>query len=128
MFSVRKKSTAFGWDIMKVRNDMTKKLFWLGSLLGGMLLFTSCKVNWFGASYDVPWWVIAIPVAVILIASHVYLVTRSYRCSSCGEVFRPKWYDCTAWFHMGNKRMGKCPKCGQVGFCRKVKDGEEDER
>ena len=44
---------------------MTKKLFWLGSLLGGMLLFTSCKVNWFGDTLDVPWYYIAIPILLI---------------------------------------------------------------
>ena len=125
---MRKKSTVFGWDIMKVRINMKKKLLLLGSLLGGMLLFTSCKVNWFGASYDVPWWVIAVPVGVVLVVSHVRIVKRSYRCSSCGEIFRPKWYNCIVWFHMGNKRMGKCPKCGHIGFCKKVKSGEEDER
>lgn len=24
----------------------------------------SCKVNWFDRQYDVPWWVIAVPVVI----------------------------------------------------------------
>ena len=106
---------------------MKKKLLWLGFLGAGMLLFSSCKVNWFDRTYDVPWWVIAIPVVLILVVAHVYVVTKTYRCPKCKTVFRPKWCSCSAWIHYLGDRLTKCPKCGFRGFCKQIGGGEEDD-
>lgn len=82
------------------------------------LMLNSCHVNWFTESYDVPWWMIAVPVVLILVISHILIVTHTYHCPDCGECFRPKWYEITVWFHSPRGRVMKCPKCGYSGFCK----------
>ncbi len=86
-----------------------------------MLSLTSCKVNWFGETLDVPWYFIAAPVALILVVSYIILISRSYVCPECKTEIRPKWYDVSVCFHLGNKRVLKCPKCGRRGFCERKK-------
>lgn len=86
-----------------------------------VLTLTSCKINWFGASYDVPWWAIVIPAAIILIISHICIIRTTFVCPKCENSFRPHFYEISAWIHMGNKRACKCQKCGYKGFCEKEK-------
>ncbi len=54
---------------------------------------------------------------VICIFTHIYLVTRKYRCPRCAHVFRPKWNQFSIAIHNGDERVAKCPKCGRKGFC-----------
>ena len=83
---------------------------------------TSCQVNWFDRSYDVPWYFIAIPVVLILVISYVILITRTYVCPECGTEFKPRWYDFSVCLHINGERIVKCPNCGRKGFCNKKTD------
>ena len=94
--------------------------------VGMLLMLTSCKVNWGSVQYDVPWWVVAIPVGLILVISHILIVRRTYVCPECKGKIRLKWYDISAWFHFGNGRFMKCPHCGRKGFCHGAKHEEDD--
>lgn len=78
---------------------------------------TSCQVNWFNKHFDVPWWVITIPVIIILLIAHICIISKTYQCPECKATFKPKWYEISSWLHMGNKRFIKCPKCSKKGFC-----------
>ena len=84
-------------------------------------LLTSCQVNWGGRQYDVHWWVIAVPVTILMVLSHWLIIGKKYRCHGCGNVFRPKFYEVSYWLHSGSKRAGKCPHCGKRGFFSKAK-------
>ncbi len=98
-----------------------KKLFALTALPLLLLSLTSCEVHWFNQSYDVPWYVIAVPcvlfvLAVFLIVGFV-LAKRQYRCSQCGKTFHPKWYASALSIHLGARRVFRCPHCRHKGFC-----------
>jgi len=99
---------------------MKKALFSL-SLLLSVLFLTSCQINWFGDSYDVPWFFIAIPVFIILLVSYIILISNAYICPECKTEFKPKWYQFSVCFHFNGKRVVKCPKCGRKGFCKRKK-------
>lgn len=86
------------------------------------LLLTSCDARFGGVHYDVSWWVLAIPPAVILMTAHISLVRKRYRCPVCRAEFRPQWYEISVWLHDGGNRAVKCPHCGRRGFCPPVKD------
>ena len=86
-------------------------------LLAQTILLSSCRVNWFSESYDVPWWAVVVPLVLIIVIAHFSIVARTYRCPECGERIRPKWYEITAWVHSERGRVMKCPKCGRMGFC-----------
>ncbi len=90
------------------------------------LLLTSCQVNWFGDQIDVEWWVIAVPVAIILIATWgiggLLISKKSYICPECKKVFHPKWWKTAFSVHVGNDRVFKCPNCGRKGFCKVYKE------
>ena len=101
-----------------------KKIYFSLLLLISLFSLTSCKINWFGASYTVHWLVIFIPVLVILLGSHVWIITRKYKCPKCNHFFKPRWYEISAWLHYGNKRLVKCKKCGYKGFCPTIDKGE----
>ncbi len=75
------------------------------------------RVNWFGKHAYVPWYVVVVPVLLILIMAHICLVRQTYRCPKCGHTFRPKWYEFSAWIHDDDTRVVKCPKCERKGFC-----------
>ena len=95
-----------------------KKLLIPVCLLLCLPLLCSCAVNWGGKQYDVHWWVIVLPVAVLMVLSHLLIVCRKYRCPKCGKVFKPRFYQISFWLHNGSSRAGKCPHCGKIGFFR----------
>lgn len=98
-----------------------KKILLLSATLVCALILCSCKVNWFGATYDVPWYVIAIPIAIIAVVGYFILMNTTFICPDCGEKFKPKWYQLSVCVHMGRKRLAKCPRCGRFGYCNKTK-------
>ena len=103
------------------------KLFRAGILLVSLpTLLTSCRVNWFDQQYDVPWWMIAIPVAVWslawLIGGSLYIASKTYRCPLCARTFSPKWYRAMLSVHVNGDRLFKCPHCGKRKLCQLIKD------
>ena len=82
------------------------------------LSLSSCTVNWFGGTKDVPWYFVAIPVLLIFILGYVILMSKTYICPHCGTEFKAKPHQLYVTIHMGGKRMAKCPTCGKKGFCR----------
>lgn len=94
-----------------------KKTAFIAVLLLSALSLTSCKVNWFGGTVDLPWFCVVIPIAVIFISSYLYLITRTYVCPECKTKFKPKWYQLSVCIHFMGKRIVKCPNCGRKGFC-----------
>ena len=94
-----------------------KKTYVFLLLLSIAFTFSSCQVNWFGETYDAPWYFIAVPVLLILIAGYCILMSKTYICPHCHTEFKPKWYQLSVTVHFMGKRMAKCPHCGKKGFC-----------
>ena len=97
---------------------MMKKIMFGSILLGAAMLLTSCRVNWFGDTFDVPWYCVAIPVAVIFVISYFFLMSFTYVCPHCQTEFRAKPYQLFVTVHWNRARLAKCPKCGKLSFCR----------
>ena len=95
-----------------------KKLILIISTLILTLALTSCKVNWFGETLDAPWYFIAIPVAIILVAGYLIIMSKTFICPKCNTEFKPKWHHLDATLHCMDKRVGRCPNCGYKGFCK----------
>lgn len=82
---------------------------------------TACRVNWFDRTLDVPWWIVAIYLA-LWVTVPTYLAGRSitgkkYACPSCGQTFYPKFWAAVFSFHMGDLRTFRCPHCGKKDLC-----------
>ena len=84
-----------------------------------LLSLSGCRVNWFDRHYDVPWYFIAIPVAIIFIVAHIIIMSGTYVCSECGTEFKPKWYQISAYIHFMGKRLLKCPNCKTKDFFKR---------
>ena len=82
-------------------------------------LLTSCKVNWFNDQYDVPWYYVAVPVAIVFVLAHFSIMSGTYICPKCGTEIRLKWYQIYAYVHMNGGRLVICPNCGRKGFCKR---------
>ena len=95
-----------------------KKIVLFFALLIVVLSLTSCTVNWFGDTRDVPWYTVAVPVAVIFVLSYFILMSKTYVCPRCATEFKAKPYQLYVTVHMCGKRMAKCPVCGRKGFCK----------
>ena len=95
-----------------------KKVLILFLILTTVFSLTSCTINWFGGTKDVPWYYIAIPVALIAICGYFILMSKTYICPDCGTEFKAKPYDLSVTVHMMGKRLAKCPNCGKRSFCR----------
>ncbi len=98
-----------------------KKLLFVTTLLTSTLLLSSCKVNWFGSVIDMPWYLVVIPIVLVLVVLYIFMLSETYICPECKTEIKPKWYQFSIFFHSGNKRVVKCPKCGRKGFCEKKK-------
>lgn len=88
------------------------------------LFLTSCEVHWFDQSYEVAWWVVAIPTVLILAAAFFFagkgISKTEYRCTHCQETFYPTWSKAAFSVHVGNDRVFKCPHCGKKDFCKRA--------
>ena len=96
-----------------------KKIILLILTACSIFTLSSCRVNWFGETYDAPWYVIAIPVAIIAIVGYFILMNITFVCPDCNTEFKPKKHHLFVTIHMGRKRLAKCPKCGRFGYCSK---------
>ena len=96
---------------------MKKVLFCL-SILSLSLPLCSCKVNLINTTADVPWYYVAIPVAVIFVLGYFILMSKTYICPRCDKEFKAKPYQLYVTVHMNRKRLAKCPHCGGKGFCK----------
>ncbi len=96
---------------------MRKKISLFLILFTVCLSLYSCRVNWFNTSYDVPWYYVAVPVAIIFVIAYFVLMSSTYVCPDCKTEFKPKWYQLSVTVHFMGKRIAKCPKCGRKGFC-----------
>lgn len=97
-----------------------KKIFILSDLIVLTLTLSGCTVNWFDKHYEVPWYVIAIPVIIIFVIAHIHIMSRTYVCPECGTHFKPKWYQISAYFHFMGKRLIKCPSCKKTNYCKRT--------
>ena len=88
-------------------------------LLLSVLIFplSSCKVNWFSETVDVPWYYVAIPVALIFVIGYFILMANTYVCPQCQTEFKAKPYHLFVTVHFCGKRLAKCPHCHRKGFC-----------
>ena len=91
-----------------------------------LLSLTSCEVHCFNQTYDVPWYVVALITAVIIIPTVLlngyYLSKKTYRCSACGMTFHPPFSTVVISVHIGSRRVLHCPHCGHKGFCNPTRD------
>ena len=94
-----------------------KKVFLFFVILTITLSLSSCTVNWFGSTVDVPWYFVAVPVLLISVFGYTILMSKTYICPHCKTEFQAKPHQLYVTIHMGRKRMAKCPKCGRKGFC-----------
>lgn len=102
---------------------MKKKILVLIVLICIMTLsMTSCRVNWFDKHYDVPWWLIAVPVTafsvIVWIVAGKHIASKKYVCPKCNKTFYPKWWKAAVSIHINDDRVFKCPHCGRKGFCK----------
>lgn len=101
---------------------MKKKIILALLILALALSLCSCKVNWFDETYDVPWWTIALPIALISVVGYKIIFSQTYVCPSCKAEIIPKWYELSALVHFGRARLMKCRSCGRFGYCKIKKD------
>jgi uncharacterized Zn-finger protein len=94
-----------------------KKIFLFFVILTMALSLSSCTVNWFGDTMDVPWYFVAIPILLIAVFGYIILMAKTYICPLCKTEFKAKPYQLYVAIHMGRRRIAKCPKCGRKGFC-----------
>ncbi len=96
-----------------------KKLLYTIPLLP--LFLTSCDAHIGSRHYDVPWYDIAIPVAVFIIiviaAQGKYLAGKTFVCPKCGCKFQPEFLKATFSIHLNDDRYFKCPACGKASWC-----------
>lgn len=103
------------------------------ALLTGVLslCLTSCRVNWFDEHYNVPWWVITVPVVIFILivctAEGKHIASKKYTCPNCNKQFYPKWWKAAVSIHDhgNNYRVFKCPHCGKKGFCPVSRETDE---
>ena len=88
-------------------------------VLGGIL--SSCAVHIGNAVFDVPWWCIGVPTALVVVLSLYFtgkaVSEREYVCGFCGAHFSPKRRDMGFLLHDNDRYVLKCPHCKKRGFC-----------
>lgn len=91
-------------------------------------LMTACTVNWGVEQYEVPWYILTPPLvifsAILLTVCTRLIMSHRYRCTKCGGVFHPKWYQAILSFHIGSARLFRCPHCGHRGMCHVTNEDE----
>jgi len=94
-----------------------KKALLITILLTVALSLTSCKVNWFNKTVDVPWYYVAVPIALASILGYFILMSKTYVCPHCQTRFKAKPYQLSVMVHLNGKRLAKCPNCHKRSFC-----------
>ena len=94
-----------------------KKSLLILLLLVCTLSLTSCTVNWFTTTVEVPWYVIAIPTALLFVGAYFILMSHTYICPHCKTEFKAKPYQLYVTIHANGKRLAKCPHCGKKSLC-----------
>ena len=95
-----------------------KKAISIFVLLATTLSLSSCAVNWFGDTMDVPWYYIAIPVALVAVLGYMILMSKTYICPHCQTEFKAKPHQFYVTIHYCGKRFAKCPNCKIKSFCK----------
>ena len=80
-----------------------KKAFSFLALWTITVSLSSCKVNWFGDTLDVPWYYVAIPVLLIAVFGYVILMSKTYICPHCQTEFKAKPHQLYVTVHMGRE-------------------------
>jgi len=92
-------------------------------------MLTSCRVNWFNKQYDVPWWMVTVPVVILVFLSWIItgkrIAKKQYVCPKCNHKFHPKWQTAALSIHINSNRVLRCPRCNRKGFCRMLRDWED---
>ena len=96
-----------------------KKILLFSLLIISALMLSSCRVNWFGDHFDVPWYYIAVPIAILFVILYTSMISKTYVCPKCKTEFKPKWYQFYVTIHCNGSRVAKCPNCGRKGFCER---------
>lgn len=88
-----------------------------------LLFLTSCDVHFGSVHYDVPWWVIALPISLIFLViwriGGKGISSHKYVCPKCLESFYPEWWAAGVSLHINDDRYFKCPYCKKRSFCRR---------
>ena len=102
-----------------------KKRWGVGITLVIFCLFfmNSCDAHFGNVHYDVPWWVIAVPVCLVSLitwfAAAKYIRSHKYICPKCSKSFYPNFWAAGVSLHIEEKRYFKCPHCKERSFCKK---------
>jgi DNA-directed RNA polymerase subunit RPC12/RpoP len=107
-----------------------KKVICFTTLFFMSITLCSCEVHFGSTSYDVPWWVIAVPViifsAVVFYIAGKIISKKKYTCPSCGHTFHPKWWKSMFSVHINSERVFRCPHCGKKDFCHISYNSEQE--
>ena len=95
-----------------------KKILSIFVLVLTTLSLTSCKVNWFGDTIDVPWYYVLTPILLISVLGYIILMSLTYICPKCKTEFKAKPYELYVMIHLNRKRLAKCPCCKRKEFCK----------
>lgn len=99
-----------------------KKAFLTAILTATIVLtLSSCTVNWFGDTLDVPWYYVAVPVLLVFILLYSLIMSKTYICPHCKTEFKAKPYQLYVTIHFDGKRLAKCPNCKRKSFCESKK-------
>ncbi|MBR5314833.1 MAG: hypothetical protein IKU45_05430 [Clostridia bacterium] len=96
-----------------------KKLISITILCLCLISLSGCTVNWFTTTYEVPWYYVAIPVALVGVLAHIRIMSGIYVCPKCNADIKLKWYQIYAYLHMNNQRFMICPNCKSKVFCKR---------
>ena len=96
-----------------------KKTTLCSIMIASMLLLAGCRVRWFDQTFDMPWYVIAVPIVLIIIIAHIYILSGTYICPKCSTEIKPRWYHLFTYIHYDDERVARCPKCNRLGFCKR---------
>ena len=108
-----------------------KKLIFSIMILWISVCLSACEVHWFDKSYDVPWYMIAIPVTIFSIIvfgiGGTIISKKKYVCPTCRHKFHPSFWVAMVSLHVNSDRYFKCPRCGKKSFCKIAREESNDD-